>query len=448
MVEPLESLGRQRHFIAPWSLGVALAGLTLALIPVGAAISVGLAGRTLNIYASQIALTILVIHIAFSALYERSGGWLDPAMVWLLLALVALALPLLWSTDLPGGVVAYMNFASGLVGGIAIAVIWKGVPHGFSWIDIGYAVFLVAGVAQLAFSLVDAGTVNAMHQAAQTPWGNSNFVAGCLVIGSFVLMARSLIVGIYIKWAMALGVTAIMVAALTLSRGAIVAASVGGMVFLWSVFSPMRERQRFEVSKNSADSVPLGQLVTRGLAVLAPVAAIFAVFWATELRAGVNDRVHRNVEDRLSIYGLAWNEYIENPLTGTGWASFRATAEQTSGFSTTFAHNFVLSMLQLGGALSIPYLLAIAYLAYRAARYGNLYLAPVAAGFAIAMTDPFFESFVGNMLWLPVLLIAGLPTGEVGRAQHTGTKLGVEVERRASSTSGRIAVAFGKHSLR
>jgi hypothetical protein len=65
-------------------------------------------------------------------------------------------------------------------------------------------------------------------------------------------------------------------------------------------------------------------------------------------------------------------------------------------------------MLQIGGLLSVPYLVVLAVLVYKALRRGGSYAAAVAAAVAVSMTQPFFESTVGNLIVLPVVLLAGL----------------------------------------
>lgn len=384
-----------------WSLDAALAGLPVALIAAGPVVVVAVAGRALPVYACQVAVAVLVVHIGFSVLARHSYG--APGILrWLLGAAALLALPVAWSVDIGAGLLAYVNFAAGTVGGLAIAVIWQNV-RGWSWIDVGYCVFLVAGVAQLLYAYSSARTVSALHQSSLTPWGNSNFVAGCLVVAALVVMARR---G---RFTVLLGVAAIGVALLTLSRGALVAACVGLVVLLWSK-PRLRRTATGQVDVNHLAV----QLFARGLAVAAPIAAYLAVEHVTALRGQVNRQVHTNVDTRLDMYRLAWAEFLENPLTGTGWASFRAASLDTTGLSQTFAHNVLLSMLQIGGLLAVPYLVVLAVLLWRALRRGGRYAAPVAAAVAIAMTDPFFESTAGNLIVLPVAVLAALPGRDSG----------------------------------
>ena len=125
------------------------------------------------------------------------------------------------ATDPAARLVAYMNFATGTVGGVAIAQVWKGMPRNYSWIDIGYIVFLVCGVGQLLVSYSSARSVNSLHQSAETPWGNSNFVAGCLVVAALIVIARSARMRRHRKYAITIGLVAVGVALFTLSRGAI-----------------------------------------------------------------------------------------------------------------------------------------------------------------------------------------------------------------------------------
>ena len=210
---------RQKHAAHQWSLDAALAGLALALIAVGPAIVTGIGGKTLVVSASQIAVAVLVIHLGFGVLAHRDYGGVPDTMRWLLAAVAVLAVPLIWATDPAAGLVAYMNFATGTVGGVAIAQVWKGMPRNYSWIDIGYIVFLVCGVGQLLVSFSSARSVNSLHQSAETPWGNSNFVAGGLVVAALIVIARSARMGRYRMYAITIGLVAVGVALFTLSTG-------------------------------------------------------------------------------------------------------------------------------------------------------------------------------------------------------------------------------------
>lgn len=388
----------------------------------GPAIVVSISGRSLPVYASQIAIAVLVIHIGFSILARRSFGDVPASMRWILAGTALLALALMWSTDPSAGLLAYLNFASGTVGGMVIGHVWRGMSRGFSWIDVSYAVFLIAGIAQLLVSFSKASSVNSLHQSSQTPWGNSNFVAGCLVVAALVVMARSTDLGRHRKYAVALALVAIGVALLTLSRGAIVAACIGAIFFLWSKSTPGLRSRRDRPSSPGREHVITNvviRMLARTLAVLVPVVAFIAIDHVTGLRAQVNKQVFSNVDGRFELYRLAWENFLQNPLTGTGWASFRDSSMSIAGQSQTFAHNLMLSLLQIGGLLSVPYLAALCYLAYRAFRHGGPYTAAVAAAIAVSMTQPFFESTVGNLIALPIAVLAGYATANA--SQNTGS---------------------------
>lgn len=416
-----------------WSFDAVAAGLPLALIAVGPAIVLGVSGRTLPVYASQIAIALLIIHVGFSGLAHRGYGGVPASMRWLLAATALLAVPLLWSTDPAAGTLAYINFASGTVGGIVIAQVWKGLAGGFSWIDVSYAVFLIAGSVQLLVSFSKATSVNSLHQSSQTPWGNSNFVAGCLVVAALISMARSANLSRHRKYAITLALISIGVALLTLSRGAIVAACVGAIFFLWSK-SPRPQQRPLRASSTRSlrlSASGLIRLAARILAVFVPVAAFMAVDHVTGLRAQINKQVFSNVDNRFDLYRLAWDNFLRSPLTGTGWASFRESSMSLAGQSQTFAHNLVLSMLQIGGMMALPYLVVLAYLTYRALKYGGPLAAAVAAAVAVSMTQPFFESTVGNLIVLPVIFLAG--THATAKAGSRGSE--VENPRKGSRPS-------------
>ncbi len=392
-----------------WSLDALLASLPIALVVLGPILLLPIGGRSLPIYASQIAIALLFVHLFTSQLALRKQGLADhhhpmPTPIkFLIFGVFLLAIPLYRAADPAAGLLAYLNFASGSLGAIALASVWRRNVAEYSWIDLAYVVFASVGVAQLLMSFRQADSINALHQSSQTPWGNSNFVAGCLVVVAFIIIGRSGAIGKYRLVSIAAGAAIIGTAMLTLSRGAAVAACIGGMCLLWSKFGP-----RISDSAKDVRTRALGQIVRmalRGLAVLLPFGAFLIVDWATTLRAVVNTQVHENVDTRLAMYELAWNEFLRAPFTGTGWASFREASLANIGQSQTFAHNSVLSLLQIGGMLSLPFLLSLAFLIYHALKGGGPYTAAIAASVTISMTDPFFESLVGNLLAIPFALV-------------------------------------------
>lgn len=434
---------RQKRRAPQWALTAALAGLPLALIAMGPAVVADVRGRSLPVYACQIAVAVLVVHIGFSALAKRSHGGVHVTMRWLLAATALLALPLIWSTDPAAGILAYFNFASGTVGGIAIAVVWKDMQRGYSWIDVGYLVFLIAGVTQLLVRYSSASSVNSLHQSSPMPWGVSSVVAGGLVVAALIVIARSASLGSNRKYAVTVGLVAIGVALLTLTRGAIIAACVGAIFLLWSK-AGQQEPQRLQSAPTAprpAGTNAVVRLLSRVLAIFIPVVGFIAIERATELRAQLNTQVHANVDTRFEMYRLAWEDFLRSPLTGTGWASFRETSLDVTGQSQTFAHNLVVSMLQIGGLLSLPYLAVLSFLAYRALRHGGPYTAAVAASIAVSMTQPFFESTVCNLIFLPIAFLAGVSTAttEGDDAMSAKSRAGANRKRLRSTRSVRGA---------
>lgn len=385
-----------------------LAALPIAVIIWGPALRASIGGRSLLISASQLTIAVLVVYVGVEMLGGSRYRQLPSGGGWLLASVTLLVLPVFWSSDLEGGTVAYLNFASGTIGGLAIALIWTNTQRGTCWIDIGYLVFVTGTILQLLIAFSEADSKTMLHQSSRTAWGNSNFVAGCLVVGAFALMGRSAKTRKYRTAAAVIGFTGIAVALFTLSRGAIIAACTGMIFFLWSSFSKFPERR---LLRSGADSSKPGtfrtaRLLARIMAVFVPVAAFQALAYVTSLRAEVNGRVYVNVDTRVELYKLAWQEFLAHPLTGTGWASLRDSTQTAMGQSNTFAHNILFSMLQIGGLMAVPYLLALFVLVYRGLKLGGNYAAAIAAAIAISLTDPFFESTAGNLLFLPVAVLA------------------------------------------
>jgi len=294
------------------------------------------------------------------------------------------------STDLRAGVLAYFNFIVGVTGGIAIGRTWLLAKSHWGWIDVGLACFLAVGSAQLMVNFAAADATSEFHQNALTPWGNSNYVAGALVVGGLTLLTRAfsvrargrsvVIVLVAVAWLSAI---------LTLSRGGIVALGVGMIFLLWFI-----------------GRGALGKWGYRLGAATAVVLAVALLDFATSLRGSLNNQVHRNVDIRIAFWDEAWSEFLSSPLMGTGWATFRSVTADAFGMNQTFAHNLFLSFLQIGGILAVPFLAAVLALFLSALRRSAWLVAPVAAAFAISMTDPFFEGTVGNLLAIPPAVVA------------------------------------------
>ncbi|WP_156374156.1 O-antigen ligase [Cellulomonas sp. Leaf334] len=342
-------------------------------------------------------------------------------MRWVIVACALLLPPVLWATDLAAGGLAYFNFASGVVLGVTVGLVWRALPgNRINAIDVGLVVFVVWSAVQL-MRTTSAGGSHEAHQLAETSWGRSNYVGGVLAVAAFVLIARSSQIerGRWVLW---LGsATAVLASVETQSRGALIALSVGALAVVWN----MGER-------------PATRAVVRLVAVGLPFVAARAFADLNEARTIASTNAVINVDTRVELWRAAVQQFVSSPLTGTGWASLRSVPVGVHSESQTFAHNAIVSFPQIGGLLfGVPLLIILAGLTWRALRYGNAaFRAPVLAAIAISMTDPFLEGMVGGALVWMVFCLA-IPVGEVelrgprtvrpGGAQvdatwHTGTE--------------------------
>lgn len=166
---------------------------------------------------------------------------------------------------------------------------------------------------------------------------------------------------------------------------------------------------------------------------LLPVLGVLAAGWilAAGLRAlPWGDLVESKVEapptaearaassrSRLELYDLSWNAWLERPLTGTGYLTFRYVLEQgrakvpsySESLETWFVHNDYLQALQELGPLGLVALLALvglpAWLGYR--RIPGLPAERRAAALAAvsAMVAMAFHALVDFPFYIPVCLV-------------------------------------------
>lgn len=381
----LTSLKDKTACRAGFSLTEVLAALVLALIPFGPLMQASVVGKTLSFTASQAFVSLLILHLLISSLARKTPRVADarwPVGRMVMIAAIMLP-PALLAPDLAAAGQAYVNFALGTVGGIIVGYIWCLAPaENVGAIDIGLAVFLVWATIQLAFAFSTASESMTFHQAAVTPWGGSNYVAGTMVVGAFALVGRLIRVsGVsFIRFGPA--IAAIIVAVMTLSRGAILATAVGLGAFLWTVGVTSAKK-----------------LLLRITALLVPFGAWVALHLATENRLAINSQATRNVEIRFEQYALAWADFGESPFTGKGWVSFRETAFEALGNQTSFVHNVFLSFLQMGGIVfGLPILVFLIMSVLRACNADPLLAAATLAAVTIAMSDPFFESTAASIV--------------------------------------------------
>ena len=396
---------------------------------------------TLPVYASQIAIAVLVIHIGFSVLAtvvtaactchnamaagghghclqsHSSGQPTQPPAYSRT------------STSCPGRWAAWLSRRSGSDMPTRVFLDRRRIP-----------VFLIAGVTQLLVRYSNASSVNSLHQSSPMPWGVTSVVAGGLVVAALIVIARSASLGSNRKYAvtrrsrrnwrgpadpypgsdhrrMRRGRSSS--CGQDLAGKNHKAASVG-------VEAPVLWTQQLMV-----------RLLSRVLAIVIPVAGFIAIEHVTDLRAQVNSQVHTNIDIRFQMYRLAWEEFLRSPLTGTGWASFRechwsipakVKPSHTIWWSPCFRlvacchfHTWRFWPTWRIGLL----------------RHGGPYTAAVAASIAVSMTQPFFESTVCNLIFLPIAFLAGLSnaTTEGDDAMSAKPRAGANRKRLRSTRS-------------
>lgn len=402
-----------------------LAFAIIASIPIGPVISIGVSGRGIHVALAQILSLLLSAHLIFSkiALFGRLKTGLGIAA----LLASAMAPPLLLVSDLAPAAVAYFNYATGVMGGIALGYVWARTSRDrMGVIDLGLAVFLTSGGGQLIVNYMSASSLNALHQNAETPWGNSNYVAACLVVGAFVLISRGLETH-KLRVVMIPVLISVAAALLTLSRGAALSLAVGLGVLLWT--GGRTSWQRF---------------VLRLLSIAMPFGALYILSKVEELRYQGSSHANANIDSRLLLFQAAWNDFLHSPIVGNGWVSFRevsalAVEEQS------FAHNFFLSFMQIGGVL-FGLTTVFVYLAVmiRAIRKSWLIAPAISAAFTISMSDPFFESTVANLLTLSAVFLA-IRSDPSKRETTGGLFLGAEFSEQTSAY--RLAVSAERSVL-
>jgi len=377
-------LARWRH--AAWALPVAGAAALVPLVerPVLGALAVGaasaLAAAAIAVprlggagaWLMALAPSILLGEMAAVGLGGQSGRilWTDAALVAgvavavlrarslevprapFLVAAAALltwsALGLLTAPDLLTGVAELKEWAVALVAGAAAAT-WAHDGSRARRLLAAVAVTgALLGLAMLWVALRDpAGLVLAvMYKRVDLSWGRSNYLAGILILAFPVtlgLMGHGRSAAARVAWGLAL-------AAMTL--GLLVSASKGAIVSLLL-------------------AVAIAYLFARGtaraprLVLLAAIAVGVALVMASPLRQVLTYRMASSAleyssGERLALYGLAWECFLNHPLLGVGLNNFSVAAHALHGLDTV-PHNLELGFLAEIGLPGL--LLAIAWVA-------------------------------------------------------------------------------------
>lgn len=371
-----------------------LAGLTVALLPLGPLTTIEIEGGSFAILPSYLLAVALILHSSLSAVQQRTAAGrhverhTSPAR-FLLLAAALLFLPVLVADSVNSAALAYLNFSLGTVAGYAVGRAWiSGHRQRLNTVDAGLAVFITVGAGQLLGGMSGAASVVELHQSSQTTWGGSNYVAGSLIVASLFLLARLRNAAVQHPLPYALVLFAVAMSLLTYSRGAVLALGAGAVVFFWN--AGRTQGMRF-----------LLRLAMLGV----PAAVYVLIERVSAVRSGQNQQAAVNVDARFTLFRLGWEEFIGNPLLGTGWVSLREVSAPLFGAGHSFAHNVFISFLQIGGALGAVYLVILAVLVASSLKTGNVMSGAIAAAVAISMTDPFFEGYVGAIIGVSALVV-------------------------------------------
>ncbi|CAH0220518.1 hypothetical protein SRABI121_02960 [Microbacterium sp. Bi121] len=286
---------------------------------------------------------------------------------------------------------AFLNFISGTITAVVIGVQAAGARTvRLNAIDIGLVTFVAISAAQNFAGTDEASTAAEVHATLLVAWGGSNYVGAVLVIVGYWLLARAMEIERG-RWVLLLAIVASFVTAVsTLSRGTIVALSVGLLVATW----------------NSGGS-RFTRVVSRLGVLVVPVVGL----WLMNIVVGERfentsaDPAY-NIDARWGLYRLAWDEFLRSPLFGTGWTGLREVSPALLGSPITFAHNWYFSALQIAGLFALPMLIVFTWLTLRGVIGAGVYGAPVAAAFTAAMIEPVMEGYVGALVIVSVLVIS------------------------------------------
>jgi hypothetical protein len=397
-----------------------LAGLTLATLPLGS-IAYESEGRSLLIAYSLLVGSLLVVHVLAGTLARRAQrGPLGRAFRVAAVMLLAMAVPVLADGIQLRALVAYVSFAGGTLCGLAIAAVWSTARSRLGFVDACFVLFVVLTLVQVRLSGSDDPGVT-LHQAEVT-WGASNYVAGTLVVASLAVVARLLEVRTH-RWLWVVPVLGYASALLTLSRGAAVSGAVGLLVLLWNSGRTTMARAALRLS-------------CVGLVVVA--AEVFTAI--TEARSIGGYDPGQNVDARIALLQIAWDQFLSSPLTGTGWLALR----DVSAFAVpiSFAHNVVLSFLQIGGVFGAIFLVVLGRQVVAGLRHRTPMFAAVAAALAMSFSDPFLEGGVGSLIAWSAIGYAAFTSGDSTQRSALG------YERRPQAARGSAAAAAARAAAR
>lgn len=412
-----QAAGSPRQFqdaLGPWQWPAFLGALAFASMVLPAGLVDGLGSRVPWI-------VVMSLPVLFDAALGSLGASrqlrsLFSGTLVVFAAVAAMIVALLLNAPTPPGVLAAVSFALATLAGWVTGRRWRNVAATLSWFDVGALIFLGISVLHLVVLGLGVGSLSRFHVLAVLPWGGSNYVAGVMVVMAFVLWSRrSLVPGA--RWA-ALAAGAVSV--LTLSRGAFIALGAGLLVLLWDAGRTMLTRFLVRVSA----------MVLVGVGVL-------GFSEVTQQRSVGGYDPGSNVDARLSLFHMAWEAFVSSPFTGTGWLSLREPSKEILGADISYAHNFFLSFLQIGGLLGLAFIAVFCHFALRCWRTCVTLRPALIAGFAISMSDPFVESAVAGFVMWTILAYGTGTTTEVSAAEVNAFGTRRSRARRAGSVTRR-----------
>lgn len=359
-----------------------LISLAILSLVSGFQFPLSIAGVTLNLTLTQIfILVIIFVKVVTTnpahAMRNRRDKRLTMATV---ASALLLAIPALLTDDIVAGIGSYVNFLTGLILGLLVGLHWARLPRSRpNAIDFAFLFFVLASVFQLVSS--SSQTTNSMeaHALVVTSWGSSNYVAGVLIIVSFGLAGRGRDLN-KARWLfITVALIGIIAAIATLSRGAVIALGFGLLVFAWNL-----------------GRTPLQRFWTRTFSIASPLLAFFVYQRISSSRfSGTGADPTTNIEARFTLYRLALDEFFRSPIWGTGWTGLRALSEIVIGAEVSYAHNVLLSFLQIGGLLSLPFLMLLVVTSFRVIARATVMSSALAAAVGMSLIEPLYEGTVG-----------------------------------------------------
>lgn len=398
------ALGRLRLRLGVWDFGriaAAYSVLIVLTIPIGTVVAIPVGAKTLPVSVTDVALGFAVCHLASIAGWSRIKRLAlatPPPVSMLVVGVAILALPVAWPLDTAAAGAAYVNFALGGIGGVLVGVTWGRMARRLlNPLDVALMGFVGISAIQIAIGFVLEGGGAALHSEFGTRWGVSNYVGGVLVVSSLALLGRA---QVSTNGRLALVLTAVggVVGALLLfGRGSVLALAAGLMVMAWSM--PCSRRTR---------------ALLRGFSIVIPLMAAGVIAYTTAVRLRENNQVLINVDTRYTLWNLAWTDFLHNPWIGAGWTAMREASQAVFGVPTTSSHNIVLTFLQIGGMLAVPYLAGLAWLLVNSLREQREMGGALVAAVVFSMVEPFVEGTVAGLIVLAIAIRGGSWSKEHG----------------------------------